>query len=283
MVGRGGARVPDHFAVAAVFALLGAAPAFAHPHVFVDARAEIVFDPAGEVTAIRHIWQFDPDFSQMATLNLDTNNDGKLTQEELDPLAKINMDSLKEYDFFTYLLASARKIQFKPPEEYFLSFHDQRLTLYYTLPLAKPLPLHEAQVEVYDPEYFVAFTFDPKTAVKLDGAPAGCTAHYQPPHELDTKTMGILAQIPVEQHDLPADLLSVAAALANVITVKCPPRAAGCVGSPPAANEAPRRARDRARRRSWRRRRRSRRRSNLPAAARSSTARGARSLAANAK
>ena len=45
--------------------LLAASPALAHPHVFVDAKAEIVFDKNGAITAIRHIWQFDPDFTAM--------------------------------------------------------------------------------------------------------------------------------------------------------------------------------------------------------------------------
>jgi ABC-type uncharacterized transport system substrate-binding protein len=229
---------PRIAAVASLAAgLLASGGAAAHPHVFVDAHLEIVFDRSGRVTALRHIWQFDRDFSQMATLNLDRNNDGKLTQDELDPLAQINMDSLKEYDYFTYLLAGGRKLAFAPPQEYFLNFHAERLTLYYTLPLKTPQAIYSGKFEVYDPEYFVAFTFDPKTAVKLDGAPAGCTAHYQPPHELDSRTMGILAQIPIEQHDLPADLLSAAAALANVIDLKCP-AVAGAPPPPPDAGAA---------------------------------------------
>ena len=216
---------PDRLAAIGLFVgtVLTALPAAAHPHVFVDAKTEVVFDTKGNLTAIRHIWQFDEDFSQYATLNLDTNNDGKLDEKELAPLAKVNMDSLKDYDFFTYLLINQKKIAFSQPTEYWLDFHGGRLTLFYTLPLKTPVPINGiANLEVFDPEYFVAFTFVKDNPVTLDGAPKGCQARYQPPHELDTKTMGLLAAVPIDQHDLPPSLFAVASLLANVIIVKCP-------------------------------------------------------------
>src|SRR5690606_14273014 len=136
----------------------------------------LVFDKQGALEAVRHIWQFDPDFTAMATLNLDSNGDGELSEEELEPLARTNVESLAEYDFFTYLLVGNKKEAFTQPSEYWLDFHNQRLTLFYTLPLAKPLVLKgETTLEVYDPEYFVAFTFVKDGAVTLDGAPAGCS------------------------------------------------------------------------------------------------------------
>ena len=43
---------------------LGAAaastPALAHPHVFVTARAEVLYAPDGKMTGVRHAWTFDP-------------------------------------------------------------------------------------------------------------------------------------------------------------------------------------------------------------------------------
>jgi len=134
-------RFVAHLAAAvSVFALALAAslPAKAHPHVFVDAKAEIVFDANGRIAAVRHIWQFDEAFTSYATLNLDADNNGELTDAELAPLARTNVESLQEFDFFTYLTIGNRKIPFVPPTEYFLQFHDQRLTLFYTLPLSEP-------------------------------------------------------------------------------------------------------------------------------------------------
>jgi ABC-type uncharacterized transport system substrate-binding protein len=206
----------------AIGACLAAAPAVAHPHVFVDARAEIVFNPAGEITAIRHIWQFDEAFSAFAMQGLDKDGDGKLSDAELQPLAKVNVESLQEYDFFTILSVGKTREVMVPPKEYWLQLHGPRLTLFYTLPLKTPVKVSgKATVEVFDPEYFVAFTFPKDGAVKLNGAPAGCTAAYHPPKELDAQTMATMAAIPKDQ-DMPPALIDAAAGLANVISVSCP-------------------------------------------------------------
>jgi ABC-type uncharacterized transport system substrate-binding protein len=204
-----------------LMATLGAA---AHPHVLVDARAEIVFDPEGRITAVRNIWQFDEAFTAFAVQGLDTNGDGELSDAELAPLAKVNVDSLQEYEFFTWLTVGKKSFPFVPPTEYWLEFHGGRLTLFFTLPTKAPVPLaagSRATLEVFDPDYFVAFTFPANLPVTVDGAPAGCTAAYYPPHELDAATMAKLAAIPVDQHDLPPELEDAASALANLIKITC--------------------------------------------------------------
>ena len=212
------------------------APALAHPHVWVTAKAEIVFDGHGEITAIRHIWQFDPDFTAYATLNLDTNNDGKLEASELKPLADTNIDALKEYDYFTHIYAGTRRIAVAKPTEYWLDFHGGRLTLFYTLPLAKPLKAAgDIMLEVGDPEYFVAINFLKGKEVTLDGDANGCAANFRPPHALDQRTMMMLGAIPASQHDLPPDLVQAASLLSNVITLRCPKGP----GDQPIAADAP--------------------------------------------
>ena len=228
------------FAVAGLLAVAGAVPASAHPHVFVDARAEIVFDKAGAITAVRHIWQFDEAFTAFAIQGLDANNDGKLSDAELAPLAKVNVDSLKEYGFFTWLRQGRKSFPFVPPTEYWLEFHSGRLTLFYTLPLKAPVAIKgKATLEVFDPEYFVAFTFPEHKAVTLTNAPAGCTAQYKPPHILDAQTMAMLSAIPADQHDLPSELQDAAAGLANLIALDCPGAPGSSGTEPPTAQAAP--------------------------------------------
>jgi ABC-type uncharacterized transport system substrate-binding protein len=210
----------------------------AHPHVFVDAMAAIVFDAQGRISAVSNVWEFDEAFTAFAVEGLDQNGDGKLSDAELAPLAKVNIDSLKEYDYFTYLLSGDTKNVFVTPTEYRLEYHGNRLTLFFTLPLKDPVPVDgTATVEIFDPEYFVAFTFVKNHPVSLQGAPAGCTATYQPPHELDAATMADLAAIPMDQHDLPPDLLKVAVRLANLVKINCPASAAPVAQAADAAPE----------------------------------------------
>ena len=206
---------------AAGLLLATAVTASAHPHVLIDAKAEMVFDK-GKLTAIRHIWQFDAAFTAFAVQGLDENNDGKLSDAELEPLAKVNVESLAEFGFFTYLNANGKDVAVAPPKEYWLEFHQGRLTLFYTLPLKAPVESKgTTTLQVFDPEYFVAFGFLPDNPITLDGAPAGCSATYRPPQELNARTMAMLATIPADQRILPPSLRSAASALANLITLTC--------------------------------------------------------------
>lgn len=203
------------------FAATGAAKA--HPHVFVEARSEIIFDEAGRVTGVRHSWRFDEAFTAFAIQGLDQNGDNELTTEELQPLAKVNVESLKEFDYFTYLFQGDDALTFKEPEEYWLDFYDGRLTLFFTLPMEKPV-ISDGGVftlEVYDPTYFVAYEMTSDTPFALADAPAGCTLEFTPPPELDTGTATALAQIPSSQRDIPDEFQSVTETLSNTATVTC--------------------------------------------------------------
>ena len=213
-------RSPVFISAALISSAIGAGGANAHPHVLVDAKSEVVFQ-AGKVTAVRHIWQFDSAFTAYATQGLDANNDGKLSDAELAPLAKVNVTSLSEFAFFTYLKADGKDVEFSPPTDYWLEFHNARLTLFYTLPLKVPVAARNATLEVFDPEYFVAFTFVKDHPITLDGAPKGCGATYRPPQPLDRQTMAILGSIPPDQQVLPPELRDAASVLANLITVTC--------------------------------------------------------------
>jgi ABC-type uncharacterized transport system substrate-binding protein len=204
------------------FAALVATVAEAHPHVFIDAKEEIVFDADGKMTAIRHIWQFDAAFTAFAVQGLDANGDGDLSDEELQPLAKVNVESLKDFYYFTRLKVNGERAPVDDPTEYWLDFHGGRLTLFYTLPLRKPVrPGPNTTLEVFDPEYFVAFDFIAEKPITLTDAPANCKAHYKPPKELDAQTATMLAAIPADQRDLPPELADVAASLGSQITVDC--------------------------------------------------------------
>jgi ABC-type uncharacterized transport system substrate-binding protein len=209
--------------LALVASLATATLAEAHPHVFVDARSEIVFDSEGRISAVRQIWQFDEAFTAYAIQGLDADEDGELTDAELAPLAKVNVDSLQEFDFFTFLAVDKQSYSFAPPDEYWLEFYGGRLTLFYTLPLETPAAVgSKTTLEVFDPEYFVAFAFVEDGPANLVDAPAGCQAVYRPPKELDDATSMLLATIPASQRDLPPELEELTAGLTNQITVTCP-------------------------------------------------------------
>src|SRR5918993_4457778 len=97
-------------------------PALAHPHVWVTAKAEVVFAPDGKVTGVRHHWTFDEAYTAYVTQGLDKNNDGKLTADELQELAKVNTESLADFEYFTHLKANGAKQAFEGPRDPTMAF-----------------------------------------------------------------------------------------------------------------------------------------------------------------
>lgn len=89
-------------AVTAGLAALVAAPRLeAHPHVWVSVETTVVYQN-GSFTGVKQRWLFDEFYSAQAIEGLDTNRDGKLDRAELAELAKVNMEGLKEFDYFTF-------------------------------------------------------------------------------------------------------------------------------------------------------------------------------------
>ncbi len=206
-------------AIILMIALAGAAQA--HPHVWVTMKSEIVYAPDGTITGVRHAWAFDDMFSAFATQGLDAKKKGEFTREELAPLAEVNVSSLKEYDYFTYLTADGKKIELTDPVpgEYWLDFKDAVLILNFVLPLKQPIKARHVSVDIYDPTIFVDFSFDKNNPVKLAGAPAGCKLDVQLPRELSFAESKKLSEIPA---DKPNTSMAWGAQFANKIKVTCP-------------------------------------------------------------
>jgi len=207
---------------AAVLASLAVAvhSASAHPHVWVTMRSELVYGPDGSVTGIRHAWTFDDMFSAFAIQGIDSKQRGVFTRDELEPLARTNIESLKDFDYFTVARVNGKKADFAdPPKGYYLDYKDQILTLHFTLPFKTPLKAQDLQIEIYDPSYFVDFAFEKDNAVALVGAPATCKMVVARPEEMDPATAAKLFQMAPDEKLNPADLLG--AQFANRIMVKC--------------------------------------------------------------
>jgi ABC-type uncharacterized transport system substrate-binding protein len=221
----GPAAAPRGMALATVAAISGflLQPALAHPHVLISAHTEIAFNQQSELTNITNIWDFDEAFSAFAVQGYDTNGDGILTRQELQPLAKVNLQSLADYGYFTRITLAGAKITFGLPKDYFDVFNNEKLTLHFTLPLAKPLDVRGKtfEVDVYDPEYFAAITFAPDQPVRLLGDSTGCQSFVHRPKPLDRSTAGVLATIPASQRTLPPELFAITNKLINGAMVTC--------------------------------------------------------------
>ena len=158
-------------------------------------------------------------FSAFATQGIESKQKGKFTREELAPLAKVNVESLKEFDYFTYATIDGKKVPLSDPlSDYWLDYTDSILTLHFTLPFKTPVKAKELKLEVYDPTIFVDFEFAKKTPVKLVGAPQ-CKLDVVLPREMTSAESKALGQIPADAFNAS---MAWGAQFANRILVHCP-------------------------------------------------------------
>jgi ABC-type uncharacterized transport system substrate-binding protein len=173
-------------ALGLAFGLAAAAPADAHPHVWITVKSKIAFTPEGKVAAVVHDWVFDEMYSSFATQGLAP--PGQLvTREEFAPLAKENAGSLADIGYFTTLKISGKTVEFGSVTDYWMQERPDHLVEFHvTLPLKIPTPPTKLlTLRVADPEFFIDFEFDDKDPVKLVSAPSGCSASVAKPKPLE--------------------------------------------------------------------------------------------------
>jgi ABC-type uncharacterized transport system substrate-binding protein len=179
-------------ALCCIVLLASASPLAAHPHVFVTVHAEVQYDAGGQLTGVRHRWLFDEMYSASAILGLDKNGDGKYDREELQELAKINVESLKEFDYFTFVQIEQTPVAFADPTDYYVEADDMGLlTLHFTLPAKLPLKHGSLKVDlsIYDPSFFIAFALAEQEPVTLAAnAPPGCKVAVRKPDQAQAAT-----------------------------------------------------------------------------------------------
>jgi ABC-type uncharacterized transport system substrate-binding protein len=197
--------------------VLGTAAAEAHPHVWIVARSELIYAADGTLTGVRHAWTFDDMFSSYALQGIEAKTKGAYTRQELAPLAQTNVESLKEYAYFTFAKADGKKQRFAEPVDYFLEYKDAALTLHFTLPVKTPFKAKQLSLEVFDPTYFIDFQYAEKDPIKLVGASPDCKMQFDRPNDGSAA-----AQKLGEQNFLDGSAGNFAMMFANKIVVECP-------------------------------------------------------------
>jgi ABC-type uncharacterized transport system substrate-binding protein len=194
--------------------------ALAHPHVFVAAKAEVIYDGKGNVLGVNHVWTFDESYSAFATMGFPKGPDGKFLPDKLAELAKVNIESLTDFAYFTSAKAAGRKVDFAAPQNYRFEHHGDALTLFMTLPLKSPAPGKTFSLDVGDSTYFVAFAFDEaRDAVVLAQAPQGCTVTVRRPRQADLSNFQRLSD---QMFQALTNKEEVAGAFSNRAIIACP-------------------------------------------------------------
>lgn len=182
---------------AAVLSVAAAQPVMAHPHVWVTYESTIVYDK-GSIIGFDHVWTFDDMYTQMAIEGLDKNNDGAYSREELAELTDVNIEGLKDFDYFTFAKLGEKALKNAGPKDAWLEYANGMLRLHFRVELAQPV-LAEAEgftFSIYDPSFFIAFEPEKDNAIKIaEGAPAGCKAAIIQPEPSETNPDDLKQQL----------------------------------------------------------------------------------------
>lgn len=175
--------IRTRMAAVALLACGMAAPAMAHPHVWIEMRSDVVFDAQGRIAALNLMWTFDDGYTQMALDGLDANGDGVYSSSEIEPLTRENMNSLKDYDYFTVMRFNGEKQALGEVTEFGQIWSNDKLQMHFQVPLKTPLdPARgEFMAKVYDPDFFIAIDYAKDQPVSAIGdMPAGCRLLVKP-------------------------------------------------------------------------------------------------------
>ncbi len=151
---------------------LAPATAFAHPHIFVEARLEVVAAPDGSIEELRNVWRFDEVFSSSVVMDFDKNTDLKLEPNELAEVGKTVRDSLADYDYYMNLTINGKNITVQKPDIIHVDYKEGQLLMFFAVKPVEKMPLKgKLTFGVYDPTLYTSIDFptDNELAMVGDG------------------------------------------------------------------------------------------------------------------
>lgn len=198
-------------------------PALAHPHIFIDARATISFNDAGQVIGVHNSWTFDEGYSAWAVQGLDSNLDGVVSREELQPLADDNMQGLGEYDYYTFAGEGSDNLQFGYGSNPVMDYAGGKQTLSFDVAVEPPYLIKQRlELAINDPEYYVAISFAGADAVQLVNAPANCRVTLTDPQPMSDALQEELLALGPDILRLPPELEQQMRGVQGAIIIDCP-------------------------------------------------------------
>ena len=151
-------------------------PASVHPHVFAEARLDVVVNPDQTVKSLRHLWRFDDLFSSTVLVEFDQNADLKLDDAELQQVSQTVHQSLAEFNYFQIVTVDGKDVAMKPPPQLMANYeNDQLIVMFESEPDEKLALKGKVDFGVYDPTFYTAIDYTEDENMAVKGLPAGCT------------------------------------------------------------------------------------------------------------
>lgn len=164
--------------LALITALATPVEALAHPHIFAEARLEVLAGDDGNIAELRNVWRFDEVFSSSVLLDFDKNSDLKLDANELAALGEVMRKSMADYHYFATITANGATIGVQKPDVIHATMKGKQLMVIFAVKPAKPIPLKgRLTFGIYDPTMYTAIDFPTDNDLVLKGAGFAACQH----------------------------------------------------------------------------------------------------------
>lgn len=138
---------------ACVTVLFSPSPAFAHPHVFIDASLEFQLS-SDACDGILVEWVFDPVFSADLISQFDRNRDGAFDASESSVIQAKAFSNLKKYGYFTFIRQGDRRYVPEAVEGFVASQRGGRAVYRFRVPLSGTGFGADASVAAFDSTFY---------------------------------------------------------------------------------------------------------------------------------
>ena len=140
--------------------LLGSA-ATAHPHEFVTASLTFRLNAAFQITEIGVEWRYDPFTSMLILSDLDMDPAAlTLSAEDAAGLSGFDLNWIEGYDGDLWIWNGEAQVRPAPPRPGSVALEGGEIISSHWRAIDPPLPADELVFQVYDPEYYIAYTLD---------------------------------------------------------------------------------------------------------------------------
>ncbi|KQQ60992.1 MULTISPECIES: DUF1007 family protein [Rhizobium/Agrobacterium group] len=159
-------------------ACLAPIAAMAHPHIFAEARMEIIEGADGNVQEVRNIWRFDEMFSASVVLDYDKNSDAKLDKEELAEIGATVHESLAEFSYYTFITQNGKQVDFGKPDAIHVDYKDNQVLMFFSVkPKAPLLAKGTLTFGAWDPTLYTAIDFAKDSDIVIKGTHLAACKH----------------------------------------------------------------------------------------------------------
>ena len=142
---------------------------FAHPHVFISQKVNIVFDDKG-LAGFNIEWEFDDMFTTMILGDYDANKNQFLEKNEVATIKEKAFSYLANFNYFTFIKIENKPFDVKFVKNFFAKINNNKLIYEFFVPchVSAIKNIKNIIVASYDPSYYSAVFFSGKDGVTLN-------------------------------------------------------------------------------------------------------------------